>query len=148
MTIITTDLAFPNPTVQPVYVEGVPCQVIYNHTKSINGVTWDSRDDYPNDIDVSNYRELLIFFGVGTVVGGTSPTVTLYCETMFYDGSVNGIAFDVADSTAVPELTNKFASVGPGLQFASSIGTNIRLAMAAAGGPTTVNFTIIVVAKG
>lgn len=148
MTIITTDLAFPNPTVQPVYIEGVPCQVIYNHTKSINGVTWDSRDDYPNDIDVSNFHEMVVYLGVGTVVGGTSPTVTLYITTVFDDGSVNKVTFDMADSGAVPQLTNKFLSVGPGLAFAQSIGQRLRFEMTAAGSPTQVNFIIIAIAKG
>lgn len=137
------DANFPAPNVQPVYMEN-GAVVLYNKTKSINGASWDSRDDFPNDIDVSKYSQLFVAFLIGTTTPSSGPTITLYAVTPIPGQAVT---FDMADTTALPELSNKFTSIGPGCQFNSVIGTLLRLEMTSTGAPTQVNFTIVVIAR-
>ena len=148
----TTDTALQDPHVRPVYIEGgkiADGAVVYNVHKTINATTWDSRDDFPQDIDVSGYRELMIFFYVITITGGTSPTATLICDSIIPAvAAANGqYVYDLVDTGAQAAGYTGVKHVGAGTTLNVGCGVAIRLAMVTAGSPTSVEFGICVIGK-
>lgn len=145
---VTANLDYTEPTVQPVQNQGrITDTLLALYGQVVSGTTWDSTTLFPNDIDVSAYEELIVYMQCTSFTGGTSPTLTVEIAQIFNDPA-GTVKFDMADSTAVPVLTVKVFSVGPGCAFNSSIGKLIRVIAFAGGAPTGFTFSVVVLAKG